>query len=194
MAIRFEPRPGMHIDAAIRETLALARRVDRRVVFDFNGIAVGVGASRVWTVAFTRARWQKHRDERESGWRKSPAGQRAEAERKARALSARERVAGIMQNFLTYETVALDQAVRWVAMITEPADHVESGYKAHIPAIVALLERSGFKANDMIAKDDTISDDMGRWIVGQALQCAKAGMSPHPVSIKFCQDWLAGRS
>ncbi len=76
--------------------------------------------------------------------------------------------------------------------LTEKAD--DCGVKFSTSALADSLEAAGYKENENVTDDPdwlNTKDRLGRYIIGQIINCLRSGMPPHPVALKFISEYEA---
>lgn len=168
---------------------AVVRADQRRspVRIAFNGVAVIVQPGR----HASSVEIEVHRlmDANAAAYRASPAGRKATADAQARLDSCQHE-----HDTLTSMPIAtLSEAalMDWLARYTDAADHI--GVKGRDTAAVAdALEAAGYKPGDAcgLPEADYLNPrTMARYVVGQAIDCLRSGMGPHPVTHKFIDEY-----
>lgn len=187
-AIEYHPLGGVHIRSAIREALQLARRYNRPVRFRFNGRRMT--ASNRLSARHIERQWEHATAAASLAYRRSPE-HAAETARSIADITAKQATVTALVAVLPTVTT-LDGMMAWLHGFTDPADRV--GVKYDQIAVAAQLEKMGFVDGEGVG-DGTpaTSEKMGRWIVSQAINCLRHGIGPHPVTLRFVQDYLALR-
>lgn len=69
------------------------------------------------------------------------------------------------------------------------SDHSGLGYNKQV--LADALESAGYKQNDCVGDPEVKSSQriFARWLVGQAIDCLREGMSLHPSIQKFANDY-----
>lgn len=85
---------------------------------------------------------------------------------------------------------SLPKTVRWLSRFSEWADYIGVNYNQQ--EVIATLE-SKYQDGAHVGrpKEDFQADPqvMGEYIVGQAINCLKSGMPPHPVTQRFAKEY-----
>lgn len=181
----YETGPGQHIDHASREAIRIATEANENVQFTFNDITLT--AMPHGSPAQLSALFSLLCEQRAEAYRNSPKGK---AEARARKLELKENQARIDALMLKLADLAdLDAAVDWLDEYTTLADDI--GVKSHLREVKAALEKAGYVNNEFTGKAFVPGDKrvMGRYIVGQAINCMANGMPPHPVLGRFAQEY-----
>ena len=185
-----EPIAGDDIEGACERLRLLAVATTTPVEMTFNGIVVRASPSS--TLGELIEAWRQNLDAAQAIYRDSPEGIRQEAERVARAELARTETRECMESLRGYPKLTPNVVIRWIRDIAPHADHIESGYPAK--EVAALLTGEGYIDNDKVGnpavKDWTDHAAAGRWLIGQVINMANAGMSPHPMLAGWAEKWL----
>jgi hypothetical protein len=83
----------------------------------------------------------------------------------------------------------LDATVDWLDEYIALADDI--GVNPHLKKVKSALEKAGYVNKEFTGKAFVRDDKriMGRYIVGQAINCMTNGMPPHPVLGRFAQEY-----
>jgi hypothetical protein len=184
--IKFEPSAGSHIQHACEEAVSLANVGDDSVSFRFNDVDMIVAPGETAESAVTR--WTAQFETNAEAYRNSPEGKAAkvEAERRRRQC---QRDTDVLIARLPNVTNDLPALVRWCVALSQTADHI--GITWDKSAVADTIEAAGWTRNAHVGKPDEAFKDkvvMGEYLVGQALDCLRIGMPPHPVIEKFAKS------
>ena len=183
----FEASPGSYIGNVAKEVCAIVADVKASVSFDFNGIACLVKPG--CTAADVEADWRRDCDAAAEAYRNSPEGKQRAKERAEAVKAKQDRIDRKLLPMLPRVVGNLDKLVRWIAQASDVMD--DTDVKVDYPAIVAAFEAAGWKDGAHVGrKPSSFTKQMlGEYLVGQAIDCMKRGMCPHPVSQKFAQEY-----
>lgn len=198
------PLAGSHISQACRDALDLAGKSKREVSFSFNGIQMFVPPKRRITVEGLVKRFNYACRGQAERWRNSAEGltfARERAEAIARKQEAVTAAIAVLPGLLAMESAQrMDAVVGWLASLVEDADDVgidwdrAAGVRGGMEWVAVLLESAGFRESDLVGEPEdsfTSRERMGRYIVGQAINCLRIGLPPHPITTKFAGKYFA---
>lgn len=177
--IRHEVLPGDHIAHACGEAVAMATGRGEAVAFEFNGVLVTVQPGE--PAADAAARWQAEVDRRQEAYRASPEGRAAAAEAAEESKRHQAETDALVAR-LPAAVGDLGKLVRWCVALSRPADHV--GVRVDHDAIADVIEAEGYARNAHVGRPPGVFADRrvaGEYLVGQAVDCMRKGMPPHPV-------------
>ncbi len=185
MSNRIEAEMGEHIARTARRAVALRNSSNEDVAFAFNGIEIVCGERD--TPDTVEARWQEESDKAAERYRNSPEGKRSAEKAEDRRLDCQRRTDDLLERL---PAIVNDQSelVKWLASLSHYGDH--TGITWSKKFIVEQLEDAGYVQGLHVGRKDF--DDpkiMAEYIIGQAIDCLKMGMSPHPITQKFAADY-----
>ena len=182
-----ETLPGDYLPHVIERALARAGDAGGAVRFTFNGATVEVTGDQ--TSEEVRAAIETQWEAEAAAYRASPAGIKAAAAAEARlAHYQREHDALTAMPIVSLGEAAL---VKWVGRYADAADHI--GVRGRNTfAVAEALEAAGYARNDACGLPEAEYEQpsvMARYIIGQAIDCLRRGMGPHPVTQKFVDEY-----
>lgn len=190
--LSYDPLAGTSIQEASSEAVRRAKAAKRAVTFRFNGIHLNAPPSRKITKEVLAKSYEKlcrkAHEEWHEEWQASPeAIARVEAKQNlvAVALEALPRILAVKKAHLGHDLV-----MRWLLSLVENADG------ARVSAFEWLAQQfiaAGYKQNDLVSEPEesfNTRERMGRWVIGQAVDCFQRGMPPHPITQKFIQAYF----
>ena len=189
--IKYEPLAGTWIEAACQEATEISKRTSASFNFEFNGVLVqvvpGVAAKELVD------RWTKDLDAIIAARKASPEYAAQEAERQREIQATQAAVNSQLANLPDWKD--LDSIIKWLEVFAKYAD--DSGVNFDKSALCSWFEKAGFKKNQHVGEPPAFfktKQALGEWIVGQVMSCLDMEMPPHPITIKFAQDYFALKS
>ena len=180
---------GVHISRACGDAAAWSSRHATNLAFTFNDIHVT--ATPASTGDALLAEFNRESNRRAEVYRASPeyvAAQKREAEQVAECQVQLDAIVAELPSVLDDAPRLLDCLCR----LSDVGDRI--GVKCDHRAVAATLE-SKWKRSDCVGMlPDTIQADpqlMARYIVGQAIDCLRRHMPPHPMIRTFAEQYLA---
>lgn len=188
----YSPLAGTHIDKACEEAVAQARALDEPVRFTFNGIALqALPSDQPETI---RQRWTTIQAEQHTAYRNSREGKAAQARREA-TITRRQRetdsAIDALPKILRTDN-HLDALMNWLRAFVTSADDVAVRWDQG--AVVDRLILAGYHENENVGQKPewfNTRERMGRYIIGQAINCIAHAMPPHPITIRFVEKYFA---
>lgn len=186
----YEPSAGTRIAAACRKAVALAVEHDTEVRFTFNGVALqAMPTDRPQLLA---ARWESIMEAQRKAYRESPEGKKAAAKRQLQITLKQASLDGLVAKMpTTLDANNLDEVVIWVRDVVDPADDVATKWNAQ--GVADQLEVAGYRENEHVGQKPewfNTRERMGHYIIGQAINCMRKGMGPHPITLSFCEKYF----
>lgn len=89
------------------------------------------------------------------------------------------------------ECASMDDWMQWLKQFATSADYV--GVVFDHKRVIQILEQSGFKNDCHVGQKPgwfNTRQRMGEYIAGQAINCLKNGMPPHPVTLTFVDKYF----
>lgn len=188
----YEPLGGTTINQACAEALAIANMSGHDVTFKFNDtelVAKPGGNS-----AAMVDEWKSARQIARAKWEASPEGikYKCEAsERSAKAINETNdllyTLSGVLRNG------NLDELMTWLAKFAPASDHIDASKIYDKNALAKILEDAGYVSGEFVGQKEQLNNraNFGRYIVGQAISCLRAGVPPHPVTVDFVKRYFA---
>lgn len=179
-----EAMPGDHISKVAREACQCAKLCGEPVGFTFNGHAI------VAQPDSTPDQLAKQYDEHcEAASRAYWTPERLRA-KEAKEQQDRAVLGAHMEQFGT--AIAGGLLLPWLATLS---DLVFRHTPFDTGGFIARLEAAGYVDNDFVGKTpewlEKHPEEFGRYLVGQAINCAKHGLPPHQLTQKFVREWCA---
>lgn len=189
--LTYEPSAGERIGHACVEAVRIAKANLQPCVFTFNDIEL------VADVDSSPSRliqsWEGQLAQRQAEYRNSPEGKQAAANRIAaiaRKQSALDATVAALPKILRTDN-HLNAIVKWIKELIDPADDVATKWS---PQVVAdQLEAAGYQENEHVGRRPewfNTRSRMGHYLIGQAINCMRRGMPPHPTTYRFINDYF----
>lgn len=202
----YEPQAGSSIDLSCKEAVALAMNNGRNVTFTFNGIALV--ATPHGSPKEVEATYWSESERQAEAYRSSPKGI-AEAKRReeeiaknqATVTAAFKSLPGILalkEKDILAGKSKLDLVMGWLYSFAHHSDDIAldwdkaAGVKGGKEWLRVLLMSAGYRENEFVGNPPeffTTKEHMGRYIVGQVINCLSGGMGPHPITITFIEKY-----
>jgi hypothetical protein len=188
--ITYEPYAGELIGNACQTAVTMANESNDTVKYNFNGIELFIppGSNPSDIVNMYHDLSDKRYKNRES-----PKGIQAKKDRDAeikRNQATIDKLCQCQQNLLATEDMAAIMA--WLREFTDGAD--DNGVTFDKMAVYDAFIRNGYRLNAHVGRpreDFTNKTVMAEYIIGQAMSCLASGMPPHPVALKFIDDYFS---
>lgn len=185
-AIKMETTCCQHINEAILQALNLVSPT-RNVTFDFNGVKVEVTLDD--TVESVLEQFDRKLDERQEAYRNSQAYKDYKAKREVEVAEKNEKLAKILNSL--HEGVDDAVLVNLIGEFSIIAD--DSGCdKVYSENLAKFLKDLGF-VSDACVGDERVATDQKvfrMWLFGQVLSGIESVGSPHPITKKFCDEYI----
>lgn len=190
---------GSHIQQAAREATRLAKSHRALVRMDFNDVLLRAAPKKsastlLWefTLGMSRAA---------SNYRQSEKGQQEARRRALEVLQRQDAVTAAIRSLPgLLEINNLDHLMGWLHSFVEHADDVGVDFNAAagltsggLEWIAVLFEAKGYRQGEGVGQSPdwfTTRERLGRYVIGQALECIRSGMPPHPITQKFVADYF----
>lgn len=181
---------GTSIVTACRQAVSKAVSSQAYVRFDFNGIEMI--ATPQSNSDNLESEWSKKLEIRAETYRNSPEGRQAALDAEVRSNEAKYQTDICMSAlpFVLREN-SLDSLMNWLRKFTEAADHVDAEYSTQ--EVIERLEGAGYARGYGVGNPEDWFNNrerMGRYIVGQSLDCLHNGMPPHQVLFRFVDEYF----
>jgi hypothetical protein len=184
--LQFNPTAGSHIDNAITRALDLASQCNRPVRFRFNGMRLTV--NKRLSHRHLLGQWEHSFAASQLAYRRSKRGRDDAAKHAANIARHQATVTALSAALPT--VASLDGMMAWLNGFTPAADYCGVTFDHH--ALASEMEKMGFIENEGVGNGvPSTAEAMGRYIVGQAITCLRAGMGPHPITTTFIGKYLA---
>lgn len=187
--LEYSPSAGTHIGLACKEAVAMAVNENAKVKFSFNGVELLARPQH--SPADLQAEWDAISNQRAEDYRNSPKG-RAAAKKRTEEILRKQRS---MNTSLAVPPDAIadhDKLMILLKGVAEDADDI--GVQFSKDRLAAQLEAAGFVENEHVGEKPEWFNSrprMARYIVGQALNCLRRGMGPHPATGSFVERYFA---
>lgn len=184
---------GIGIDLIARESVDYLRSgyaaelQHDKVQFSFNGIPIVVTSAD--SVGDVCNRYSKACDDASTAYRKTDKYKR-EAAKQAERDDRDQATINELHKSMAKDFKTQADTIRWLAKFTEVADN--NRIVSVVSAVLMALSDAGYKRNDCVGLDKaqyTNPDTMGRWIIGQAMECMSKGLPPHSILLKFAGEY-----
>lgn len=177
---------GDHIHGVFKKALRMAWQKNRIIKFEFNEYKFTI--RKRLSERHLRKQWDHMVSASSARWRNSRKGREYLAER-AREIAQKQSEIDTLMAGVTL-TTNLDEILYWFEQFTPLADDISVSYDG--AAIVQFLENNGYVENEGVGESKEHFKNkvnLGRYIVGQCLSSLKIGMPPHPICVKFIEDY-----
>lgn len=187
----YTPSCGEHINTACREATRIARKNGLPVTFEFNGVKLTATPDRA--AADIVADYNRETERRAEEYRNSEEGRLAAARREKQIyeLGAKaDWLLGEVDKVLAMKR--LNKVMDWLKEFVPVADDISVTFDKK--ALAAKFEEAGFMENEGVGQKPewfSTRERMGRYIVGQVISMLKAGMPPHPMTVRFVDKYKA---
>jgi len=187
----YEPSAGTRIEHACNEAVKMAKRSGATVRFKFNDVELT--ATPELAPDAVVAEWQRESNRLAEAYRNSPAGRAEASRRHAQIGTLKIQAANLLDKLDSLlASNSKDEIVGWLKSFAPISDDVS--VKFDTAALAAKFEAAGFKENEGVGQAPewfNTRDRMAGYIVGQAINCLKRGMPPHPVTVSFVEKYQA---
>ncbi len=188
----YEPLAGTHITGACAQAVALAVESDEPVRFKFNDIMLQAIPTDDPKVIVDR--WHAIHAEQQEAYRNSPAGRETKRLRDAEVVRKQTELNAAVEALpkILRTDNHLNALVGWIKALIDPSDDVETKWNPN--SVADLLEAAGYINNDNVGHEPewfNTRERAGRYLVGQAINCMRKGMGPHPITLKFADEYFA---
>lgn len=186
--VTYDPHAGSHIANACQEAVAMAIRGKQKVKFSFNGVELiatpdsDPAKLEVEFIEKLEADSKTHRE--------SPKGI-AEAEGRTAEILRKQRSVNTSLAVLKDIVGDHDKLMLWLKSFTEDADDI--GVQFTKARLADELEAAGYAENEHVGQKPEwfcTRKRMTHYIVGQAINCLRIGMPPHPVTASFVEKYF----
>lgn len=185
---------GEHIDNACKEACALAIQSGEDVGFSFNGQDVVATPKSSWQEVAKD--WSDKMDASSKAYRESSEGLLSAAKREQDIAEKQKRIdLQILSLDQVCYTGSLDDVLNWLEPFTKDADDV--GVKVNYNSIVSVFLSAEYENNWGVGKPPEFfntKENMGNYIIGQAISCMKSGMPPHHICLTFIEKYRGLKS
>lgn len=185
----YEPLGGERIEHACHEATRLAKEHRRLCRFSFNDVTLMAAPKKSAYTLEWEWTWTLERER--SAYRNSKKGQEAERQRVAEVSAMQIQSDFLIKDLPNACQGGLDKVMLWLSAFAEVADRI--GVTFDTDWIIALLESAGFRENAHVGRHPSAFNNrkmMGHYIVGQAINCMRQGMPPHPMTLTFVEKYF----
>jgi len=187
--LEYSPSAGTHIGLACKEAVAMAINENAKVKFSFNGVELLARPQH--SPADLQAEWDAISNQRAEDYRNSPQG-KAAAKRRTEEILRKQRSLNTSLDVLADIIGDHDKLMIWLKGVAEDADDIAVTLPKE--RMIEQLEAAGFVENEHVGEKPEWFNSrprMAHYIVGQALNCLRRGMGPHPVTGSFVERYFA---
>lgn len=188
-ATHYEPDSGTHIEHACKEATALAIKAGHVIPFKFNDIALTASPQTSWKKLAEK--FHSDCEKRRTEYEQSPEGIEAAENRKSEIAIKQQTVSNLIATLpTTLKEGSLDDVIDWLKRFTNPSDDI--GVRFDKQKVSEIFEFHGYMENEGVGeKPDWFNtrERMGRYIIGQAINCLKSGMPPHGITLSFIEKY-----
>lgn len=184
------PEAGSHINAVCEQACAMAAQDNDLVTFTFNDVLLVASPTTDWRELSKE--YSRKCDEAREAYLKSPEGIAATEKRNQEVSYRQETVSRLIYKLPIVLAKSLDAVIEWLKEFTSPADDI--GVKFNASDVARTFIAYGYKENYGVGEKPewfNTRDRMGRYIIGQAINCLKSGMAPHGVTYTFIEKYKA---
>lgn len=186
--VTYDPHAGTHIASACKEAVAIAMQERQNVQFSFNGIELLATPDSV--PAKLEAEFTAKLEAAAKAYRESPKGI-AEAQKRTAEIARKQRSVNTALAVLKHIVADHDKLMLWLKSFTEDADDI--GVQFTKSLLAEELEAAGYTENEHVGQKPEwfcTRERMAHYIVGQAINCLRRGMGPHPVTRGFVEKYF----
>lgn len=167
----------------------MAMNQKAKVKFSFNGIALE--ATPESSPPALEREWSAKKEQAAKDYRESPQGIAA-AKKRTADIIRKQRSLNTSLDVLADIIADHDKLMIWLKGVAEDADDIA----VTLPKkrMIEQLEAAGFVENEHVGEKPEWFNSrprMAHYIVGQALNCLRRGMGPHPVTGSFVERYFA---
>lgn len=186
--LTYDPLAGTHIARACREAVAMAITQNQPVEFDFNGVSILAEPSS--DPVDLEDQFNAKMEARVQAYRESTDGI-AEAQKRVSEVERKQQSINSALSALKDIVNDHDKLMLWLKSFAENADDI--GVRFDKAKLADEFISAGFCENEHVGqKPDWFSTRprMAHYIVGQAINCLRHGMGPHPVTASFVEKYF----
>ena len=166
----------------------MAMNQKAKVKFSFNGIELE--ATPESSPPALENEWSAKQEQAAKEYRESPKGIAA-AKKRTEEIIRKQRSLNTSLDALSDIIADHDKLMIWLKGVAEDADDI--GVQFSKDRLAAQLEAAGFVENEHVGEKPGWFNSrprMAHYIVGQALNCLRRGMGPHPVTGSFVDRYF----
>lgn len=185
----YTPQCGDNIEHACKAALAMSMDSGEPVDFTFNDVSLTANPKN--TVTELLNSWEEQMEEAHQKYLQSQEYRDYQIKRKKEVAEKQKRVNDTMDvlPFVVGDELKLMFCIKDLAN-----DADDTGVKLNHGELISILEKAGYAENKHVgAPKESFNNKtvMAEYIAGQVINCLKMNMPPMPVTVKFCNDYLA---
>lgn len=186
----YRPIVGDRISHSVQEASRLSKTHRCRVRFEFNEVTLQATPKKSPVTLLWE--WELICGQHYEQYRLSKAGQVARRLRNGEVATRRENVASLIARLPRLLAAGdVDGLMLWLDLFVDSADDVDVHFDC--AELARTLEASGFIENDLVGQPPAsfnTREKVGRYIVGQAINCLRSGMPPHLLTQSFVAKYF----
>lgn len=190
--INYNPPLGEYISTTINKIVALANQEMKCVVTTFNEIDL-VAHPFTTTERALEMYFTEEQQRRQEKYYTSKEYKDKEVKRKKEIEEAQDIIDTCISNLKeVLEAKDTEKVIAWLKIFSAPADR--SGTYCNFSFVIGAFIKAGYKANAFVEEGallETHKEWMGLYIIGQAINCMRKNMPPHPIIYKFIEQYEA---
>jgi hypothetical protein len=193
---------GEHIGTAADRAVKQSKELETDIAFEFNGINLLAKSNS--NAADLCAQYDREVNAAAEEYHNSAKGI-AERQRREQQIADRnveiQRLCKSLPSVMAASTPAfLDGLMEWLRDFATAADDIAIEWDKCAPVpdgmkwVMRQFQDNGFTDNQHIGKGPEwfcTRDRLGEYIIGQAINCLKSGMPPHPITLTFIEKYFA---
>lgn len=197
--MKYKPMCGDTLDTTCSHVTRMAKKLGKVVRFDFNGVKLfGAPKKSESTLIWE---WENAIGRNASNYHCSREGRAYEQERSNEIIKKQDSITalvGQLNGLLALNN--MDFTMGWIASFTRDADDIgvdiNKACKVNgggFELLALMFEAHGFKDNDSVGNAPewyNTRERMGRFIIGQCINCFRNNMPPHPVCEIFVEKYF----
>ena len=186
--IKYNPFAGTYIKYACAEAIALAKKTNRIVETSFNGVKMRINKRH--PLKHVLNQWDERLHASCRRYNESPAAKIAKEKRYLEVVAKQAKIDIAMGN-LGDAIDDLDKLMEWLKPVVENAD--DSGVNFSTDVLLERLESAGYVKGEYVGNPPewfNTRSRIGRYIIGQVLDCLHKGMPPHPMTSSFIDKYF----
>lgn len=134
--------------------------------------------------------WDERNEASRRRYRDSPQG-KAEADRRVKEILRKQRSINDSRDTLAFIADDQDKLMFWLKSFAYDADDI--GVQFSKDRLAEQLEAAGYAENEHVGEKPewfNTRPRMAHYIVGQAINCLRIGMCPHPITGSFVDKYF----
>lgn len=189
--MKYETQPGQHIKNACEEAILLAIKHQCEVEFKFNG--VHLTATKDKLSHLLENEFEIKLKENQEKYLQSDEYKAFQRKQKEELINRQEVIDQLMTSFKIYiKSNDLDNIMYWLKQFTYNADYIGVTYNKKY--ISDFFELNGFKENEYVGQSKEFfnnKENIALYIIGQVINFLRNDMPPHPITLKFIDDYFS---